>query len=98
MEFLPEDYKFNPSFPFDGIIEDGELINTVHQCYLEVDIENNIKCSNGVIIVRGKGGRERMVPLGLPALNSVNKYLTFRHFHDKSGVSPLKEESIEEPI
>lgn len=48
-----------------------------------------IRSSNGVIIVRGKGGRERMVPLGLPALNSVNKYLTFRHFHDKSGVSPF---------
>lgn len=51
LEFIPEDYKFNPSFPFNGIIEEGELINTTHQCYLEVDVENNIKCTNGDIIV-----------------------------------------------
>ena len=51
LEFIPEDYKFNPSLPFNGVVEDGELINTAHQCYLEVDVENNIKCANGDIIV-----------------------------------------------
>jgi hypothetical protein len=51
LDFIPEDFKFNPSLPFNGVIEDGELINTIHQCYLEVDVENNIKCSNGDIIV-----------------------------------------------
>jgi hypothetical protein len=50
LEFIPEDFKFSPSLPFLGFVEDGELYNNAHNCYLEVDLENNVKCHNGDII------------------------------------------------
>ena len=49
-----------------------------------------IRSNSGVIIVRGKGDRERMVPIGLPAFESVTRYLEcYRHLHDKSSNSPF---------
>tara|TARA_Y100001970_G_C14259923_1_gene879526 strand:- start:24364 stop:25335 length:972 start_codon:yes stop_codon:yes gene_type:complete len=40
-----------------------------------------------VLIVKGKGGRERMVPVGKPATVSILRYLEYRHFHDRVGTS-----------
>ena len=40
------------------------------------------------IIVRGKGGKERMVPVGAPAAAAIAGYLAFRPRHDKDAASP----------
>ncbi len=70
---------------------DDSLMGRRDKCFLEIlyggglrvseisnanigDIDKNI----GYIRVLGKGNKERLVPLGLPALDSFNKYLNIR--------------------
>jgi integrase/recombinase XerD len=41
--------------------------------------ESDIKKEEGVILVRGKGGRERLVPVNALALEACEKYQSVRH-------------------
>ena len=39
------------------------------------------------LLVRGKGGRERIVPIGKPACQAAKQYIVFRSYHDKENNS-----------
>ncbi len=40
--------------------------------------DNDVNFLNEVVCVRGKGKKERLIPLGLPAVESLQKYLSLR--------------------
>ena len=46
---------------------------------------NAIARSESAIYVTGKGGKERLIPLTLPALDAINAYLTVREEHLPKG-------------
>tara|TARA_B100000686_G_C16703967_1_gene925108 strand:- start:588 stop:1502 length:915 start_codon:yes stop_codon:yes gene_type:complete len=48
---------------------------------------NSINYDNSTIFIKGKGGKERIVPVGKAAIIAINQYLIHRsHFIDKSSI------------
>ncbi len=86
-EFLnPEEVdRFLSAFPLEGAsplaIRNRALLELMYACGLRVSEAVNLRIENlrfdeGVLRVRGKGSKERIVPLGRPAERILRKYLT----------------------
>jgi integrase/recombinase XerD len=61
-------------------LRDRAILETMYACGLRVSEVTNLKCSNvnpdeKVILVYGKGSKERVVPIGKSALYWIEKYL-----------------------
>lgn len=61
-------------------VRDRALYELIYSCGLRVseavDLDlNSIYISEGVILVKGKGDKERLVPLGEVAISCINRYL-----------------------
>ncbi len=62
---------------------DAALFELIYSCGLRISeacslLVNNIHMDENVIIVRGKGSKERIVPFGQEAKNKLNAYLEVR--------------------
>jgi len=55
---------------------------------------NDVKSNEGIVKVKGKGRKERIVPIGRKALSAINDYLATR----KDVVTPSHRVSIEHPL
>ena len=72
-----------PDGATDSGLRDKALLETLYSCGIRVselvgmDIDD-IDFISGVIKVLGKGKKQRMVPIGEPALNAIRKYVDVR--------------------
>jgi len=65
-------------------IRDSTIIELLYSCGLRVSELCSVKVGDisfeqGVIRIFGKGSKERLVPMGKTALNSIRKYLSYRN-------------------
>lgn len=76
-----------------GGIRDRALYEMIYSCGLRVsegvDLNiNNLYLNEGVVLVKGKGGKERLIPLGEVAIHYLRDYLEYgRSYLVKKGVS-----------
>ena len=68
------------------------ILETLYSCGLRVSELINLKLSNileeeGFVMVKGKGNKERLVPIGKTALKYIHYYLEHKRNHQKIDVS-----------
>jgi integrase/recombinase XerC len=85
----------NADRPFDpsGYFRDAAILETLYSCGLRISELCNLEAAdidwhNQLVRVRGKGKKERMIPIGAPALESVRLYWKVRDY-DPAGGMPV---------
>jgi integrase/recombinase XerC len=87
-----------------GFLRDVAILETIYSCGLRVSelcgLEaGNIDWNEGIVRVRGKGKKERLIPIGAPALEAIRAYWK-SNGHEPSGTEPVfsLEDEPEKPI
>jgi integrase/recombinase XerC len=84
MQRMAEQEDFDPVMYF----RDAAILEVIYSCGLRVSevcqlIRGDVDFSESLVRVRGKGKKERLVPIGAPALDAVQTYWRHRQYQPK---------------
>jgi integrase/recombinase XerC len=85
-------------------LRDVAILETIYSCGLRISELCGLRAADvdwneGILRVRGKGKKERLIPIGCPALEAIRAYWK-ANGHEPSGANPVfsLEDNPEEPI
>ncbi len=94
---LEETEKFLAAIETDSIIgiRDYCLFELIYSCGLRNSeasnlFLNNIRAGSRLLLIRGKGGKERLVPYGDRAASALDDYLKLRSLQNELGISKCR--------